>query len=174
MHRVLVIGQSGSGKSTLARVLARRLLAPYVELDALFHGPGWMPRPTFSSDVDELTRAERWVVDGNYQPVRELLWSRADTVVWLDLPRWLPTARVLGRSIARALDRRVLWNGNRESVVDWWRASHPIRWSWQTAPEARARYEAMTADPRYAGMQVVRLQHPRQVRRWLAGVTPHL
>ncbi len=165
-----MVGQSGSGKSTLARVLARRLRAPYVELDALFHGPGWAPRPSFVEDVAALTKATRWVVDGNYGACRELLWSRADTVVWVDLPRWLPTVRVLGRSVARALDRRVLWNGNRESVVDWWRASHPIRWSWQTAPEARARYEAMTADPLYADVRVIRLRSAAEVRQWLAAV----
>ncbi|WP_188193780.1 hypothetical protein [Nonomuraea sp. SYSU D8015] len=28
-----------------------------------------------------------WVVDGDYSLVSDLVWSRADTVVWIDLPR---------------------------------------------------------------------------------------
>jgi hypothetical protein len=82
---------------------------PLVELDALHHGAGWVTRPTFVDDVDAATRGSAWVVDGNYAAVRELLWSRADTVVWLDLPRWVagrsPFPRAMGES-HRAVERQ--------------------------------------------------------------------
>src|SRR5262245_50276342 len=98
MRKVVVVGNSGSGKSTLARALASRLGVAYIELDALHHGPGWTRRPTFVADVDAATLGSEWVVDGNYAAVRELLWSRADTIVWLDLSRWLTEWRVVRRS----------------------------------------------------------------------------
>jgi len=41
VKRVNVKGISGSGKSTFAVELARRLELPYIELDALRHGPNW-------------------------------------------------------------------------------------------------------------------------------------
>ena len=41
MKRVNVKGTSGSGKTTFAQELAKRLEVPYVELDALHHGPNW-------------------------------------------------------------------------------------------------------------------------------------
>ncbi len=41
MKRVNVKGTSGSGKTTFALELARRLELPFVELDALHHGPDW-------------------------------------------------------------------------------------------------------------------------------------
>lgn len=166
VQRVLVVGQSGSGKTTLARLLAARLGVAHVELDALFHGAGWQPRPSFETDVDAATTGPRWVVDGNYGAVRDLLWARADTVVWLDLPRWLTTSRALRRSVARAALRVPLWNDNRERWSTMLRATHPVRWSWQTHARHRAEYERRLADPRWSGLQVVRLRTRASVRAW--------
>lgn len=44
-------GAVASGKSTLARLLAADWELPYTELDALYHGPQWQPRPTFRDDI---------------------------------------------------------------------------------------------------------------------------
>ena len=167
MRRVLVVGQSGSGKSTLAEVLATRLAVPRVELDALFHGPGWVPSPTFVADVEAATSGEAWVVDGNYRVhVGDLLWSRADTVVWLDLPRTTTLRRAITRTARRALLRTELWNGNRERLRTVLRATHPIRWTWQTHARHRAEYEALLADPQWAHLRVVRLRTAAEARRW--------
>jgi adenylate kinase family enzyme len=167
VQRVLVIGQSGSGKSTLARRLAEHLGARHIELDALFHGPAWTPRPTFAADVDQATRADRWVVDGNYTAVRDLIWSRADTLVWLDLPRTTTLRRALVRTGRRLLTRVELWNGNRERLRTLLRATHPIRMTWQTHGERRALHEKRLADPAWAHLDVVRLRTPAEVTRWL-------
>lgn len=42
---MLVAGMTGAGKSTFARRLAAVVELPYIELDALYHGPQWVPRP---------------------------------------------------------------------------------------------------------------------------------
>jgi adenylate kinase family enzyme len=168
VRRVLVIGSCGSGKTTFARELSRRASLPFVELDALFHGPSWTKRPTFEADVDAATREERWVVDGNYHPVRDLLWSRADTIVWLDLPRWLAEARVVGRSFIRWVARVELWNGNRESGPQrWLDHDHPIRWGWKKHAEYRTVYAQRFTDPAFAHVQKERLRSPAEVRRFL-------
>lgn len=161
-----MIGQSSAGKSTAARLLAAHLQAPHVELDALFHGPGWTPCASFEADVDAATQGQSWVVDGNYPAVRELLWSRADTVVWLDLARSITTRRAVIRTGQRLLTRVELWNGNRERARTVLRASHPIRWTWQTHARHRAAYEERLADPRWAHLRVVRLRRPAEVLRW--------
>ena len=69
MPRIAVIGTSGSGKTTVARELARRHGVPYVELDALNHGPGWTETPDeeFQRRVAAVTDGSGWVVDGNYE-----------------------------------------------------------------------------------------------------------
>jgi adenylate kinase family enzyme len=166
VQRVLVIGQSGAGKTTLARELAALLRLRHLELDAFFHGPGWTPTPTFVGDVDAATSGSGWVADGNYSPVRDLLWSRADTVVWLDLPRLTTLRRVVLRTAGRLVRRPVLWNGNREPWRTLLRSSHPIRWTWQTHARHRADYEQRLRDPRWQHVSVVRLRTAREVRRW--------
>ena len=84
-RRVLVTGCSGSGKTTLAAAIAVRLGIRHQELDALFHGPGWVPRPTFVAEATALAATESWVVEWQYDQVRSLLLARADLLVWLDL-----------------------------------------------------------------------------------------
>jgi adenylate kinase family enzyme len=112
---------SGHGKTTLGRQLATVLEVPFVELDALVHGPNWTETP-----ADELHRllvptlaGTGWVIDGNYSSkLGGLVLEQADTVVWLDLPVrvWLP--RLIRRTVRRLAHREELWNGNRESLRD--------------------------------------------------------
>ena len=161
-RRILVGGSSGSGKSTLARELAARLGLPCTEIDALFHGPGWTRLPTFESDVDTATRGDDWIVDSwGYQGVRDLLWARADTLVWLDYRRSVVMQRVVRRSFARATYDRELWNGNMEGFGDWLDPEHPVRWVWSTFTSRREETLARTFDPRWRHLCVVRLRSPR-------------
>ena len=87
VRRVSVVGNSGSGKSTLASALAEHLEVPWIELDSIYHQPGWipLPAPDFRARVEAAAAGDAWVIDGNYTAVRDLVWARADTVVWLDL-----------------------------------------------------------------------------------------
>ncbi|MDP9101755.1 MAG: adenylate kinase [Actinomycetota bacterium] len=171
MQRILVAGISGAGKSTLARALAARLDLPYVEMDALFHGPGWTQLPGFVEDVTAFTAQDRWVTDSiGYPAVRDLVWSRADTLVWLDLPRPQVMVRVLRRSLWRGLLHREIWNGNRESVLAWRRPDHPVRWAWTQYRPRRELVLERLADPQRSGLRVVHLRSAAEARRWLGGV----
>lgn len=69
-RRICVAGTSGSGKSTLNRELSARLGAPYTELDALYHGPGWAPRQSFADEVREMIAGDAWVTEWQYSAVR--------------------------------------------------------------------------------------------------------
>jgi adenylate kinase family enzyme len=162
--RFSVIGTSGSGKTTLARALAARMKIPFIELDSIFHQPNWvvLPDAEFRARVGALVNSERWVIDGNYyHVVHDLVWDRATTIVWLDLPRWQIMTQVVWRSVSRAAMRKELWNGNRERWSALLTAEHPIRWAWRTYHERRQRYEQLL-DARW-----VRLRSRRDMRRWL-------
>src|SRR4051794_41505122 len=86
-RRVLIAGTSGAGKTTLAGRVAGVLGVPRTELDALHHGPGWIPRPEFRADVERFSSGPSWVTEFQHDAVRDLLLERADLLVWLDLPR---------------------------------------------------------------------------------------
>ena len=96
-------GTSGAGKTTLAARLGRVLDLPHIEIDALFHGPGWTPRAEFQADVQSFAAQERWVTEWQYTAVRDLLADRADLLVWLNLRR----TRVMRQVIVRTLRRRL-------------------------------------------------------------------
>ena len=158
-----MVGNSGSGKSRLAGTLAARLGVPHVELDALFHLPEWgeLPADEFRRQVADLTAADGWVVDGNYLTARDVVWGRADTVVWVDPPRALVMFRVVSRSVARVVFRRDLWNGNRErwsSLLSTDPAKSIVAWSWTQHRAYRDRYSAAMSDPAWAHLTFVRLR----------------
>lgn len=139
--RIALMGCSGSGKSTFAKELEDELGYPRLELDSYFHLPGWEQKPDvqFKSEVqDFLGKSERdaggWIVDGNYlSKLEDLVISRADVVIWFNLPKSIVMSRVIRRSIRRAATREELWNGNRESfrnLFTWNPETNIIRWSW--------------------------------------------
>lgn len=82
--RYVIVGTSGVGKSTFAAALARATGSTHIELDALYWGPEWMavPHEQFEARVRSATEGERWVADGNYTAVRDVLWARAAHIVW--------------------------------------------------------------------------------------------
>jgi hypothetical protein len=78
--------------------------------------------------------------------------------------------RVIRRSVARAVMRTELWNGNRERARSFMRASHPIRWSWTHHERKRMEYEARFEQPEYDELDVYRFPTPREASAWLEGV----
>jgi len=102
-----------------------------------------------------------WVVAGNYDPVRDLVWRRATHLVWLDYDRPVIMRRVILRSLKRAVLRTPLWGGNHERWTHMLRPSHPIRWAWSTWARRRRQFEVLLAGDTYPGLQVLRLRHPR-------------
>jgi adenylate kinase family enzyme len=168
MRRVSLVGAPGAGKTTVARRLAASLGVSFVELDAIFHQPGWaeLSRDEFRNRVTEVVSGEGWVVDGNYSAVRDIVWRRADTVVWLDLPRHIVVRRVALRTLRRALTREQLWNGNREPISNFYRwdpEKNIVRWAWVKYPEYGQLYGAAIEEPLYAHIRFVRLATPREV-----------
>ncbi|MEE6274187.1 AAA family ATPase [Georgenia sp. MJ206] len=168
--RILVAGASGAGKTTLAARLGEALGIRHVEIDALFHGPGWVPRPSFVGDVEAFTAEDAWVTEWQYGLVRGLLGERADVLAWLDLPRRTVLRQVTARTVVRRLRREVLWNGNvepplRTILTD---RDHVIRWSWRTHRSVGERVARLLEQR--PDLPVYRLRSHREADLWLRRV----
>lgn len=167
-ERVVVIGTSCSGKTTLARALANRWNVPHIELDALHWQPNWTPRPLteFRALTETAIAAERWVLDGNYSKVRDLVWGRATTVIWLNYPFHVVFGRALSRTIKRVLFREELYSGNRETFRLAFLSRESILWWVITTYHRRRReYPTLFKQPAYAHLKVIELQTPAEVKR---------
>ncbi len=168
-RRVLVAGTSGAGKTTLAARLEQVLGIPHVEIDALYHGPGWTPRPSFTGEVETFSARPTWVTEWQYSSARALLAERADLLVWLDLPRARVLRQVVARTVRRRLRRQKLWNGNVEPPL--WTVftnpEHIVRWAWTTHAGSAQRIAALTAQR--PDLTIVRLRSWHEVQRWLDG-----
>ena len=162
VERIAVHGASGSGKTTLALALSDRLGIPHTELDAHFHQPGWTPldADAFRARVGDVVAGSRWVVDGNYHQVRDLVWARAQLIVVLDPPRRTVIGQLTRRTVGRAVTRRELWNGNRESLrnmVSTDPERNIILWSWRTGHHYHEEIPMMArAEAPHAAVEVVR------------------
>ncbi len=173
--RLVVTGPAGSGKSTLAEAVAARIGVPFVELDAVFWGPAWTPTPrdAFRDKVARLAAEEAWTIGANYSAVRDVLWARAEALVWLDLPLSLILGRLLRRTLRRIVRREELWSGNRET----WRDAFFSRGSlfpYAIRQHNRFRRElpAALAAPENQHLSVARLTTPLAVADWLAALPP--
>jgi len=172
VRRVVVIGTSGSGKTTLAMRLASVLGVPHFEMDSLYHRPNWthVDDEELARQVASAAARPGWVMDGNYSRVRGIAWAPADTIVWLDYPKWLVMVRVVRRSVHRAATKRELWHGNTErfrNLIKLDRDENIVLWAWTTHGQTRARYEEAFAADEWSSKSLIRLRSPREARRFL-------
>lgn len=154
----------------MAAQLAQCLQAPHVELDALHWLPDWQecPPDVFRERAAAALAGESWVVDGNYGKVRDIVWKRADTLVWLDYPLLLVLWRLLRRTIRRIRSQELLWGTNRESWRDQFISRHSLfLWVLKAQPRHRRDYPVLLARPEYRHLRCIRLTSPRAAQHWL-------
>ena len=171
--RFVVVGTTGAGKSTFARKLASIIGGDHVELDALHWDADWTPRTRseFEARVAAHTTGERWVADGNYSVVRNLVWTRATDIVWLDFSRTVVFSRVIRRTLRRATLREELWAGNRESLAKAFLSKDSILlWSFTTFGKNRSKYAAARASGEHPHLRWHELHSPREARKFLRAV----
>jgi adenylate kinase family enzyme len=162
----VITSASGNGGTTFARAVATRLGVPFVELDALHHGPGWTEASAeeLRAKVEPIVATDAWVIDGSYRgKLGELVLERAEIVVWLDLPMrvWLP--RLVRRTLVRIVHQEELWGGNRESLRGAFLGRDAlIPWTLRHYRRRRRLYPQ-----RLAAFNVVRLRTTEDVERFM-------
>jgi adenylate kinase family enzyme len=170
--RIVVVGTTSSGKSTLAKHLADTFGLDFIELDALHWEPNWqhVSDDVFRERVEKATQAESWAAAGNYRVTRDLLWGRAEAIVWLDYPLLFIFNRLWHRTWRRWWTQEELWNGNRERL--WWHFKiwsdeSLFHWLFKTYWRRQREYTALLAQPEYGHLKVFRFKSQKEVDEWL-------
>ncbi len=168
-RRVHVVGTSGSGKTTVARAIADKLGIRHIELDAINWQPGWteLPKDQFYERVREETKHGDWTIDGNYSAVRDIIWDRVDTIVWLDMPFIPVFLRIVWRTIRRILTQEELWNTNTEKLDALVGKYGMPLWVIQTHEKRRKEYPPLLADPKLSHVDIKVFKSLREVNAWI-------
>jgi hypothetical protein len=170
-RRILVIGRTGSGKTTLARDIAAALRVPHVELDSLYFRPDFstVPESVLRERVTAAVEPDRWVTDGNKRAVRDLVWPRADTIVWLDYSAAVSLWRLGRRAVRRTASLRTeaaAAGTTRALPGQLLAAAKGVLTALRSHIGQRREFPRLFAAPENQHLAVVRLRSPRATRRW--------
>lgn len=172
MQRIAVVGAVGSGKTTLGRQVAAALALPFTDLDALEILPGWRHREPadFLARAAVATAGDRWVVAGDFAgSAGAVVWPRADTVVWLDLPRAVTAWRALRRTAEQIRTGVEVYPGCVQTIRTV-RESGLLRMVVRHPGKKRRTHPALLRERAAPGATVLRLRSRRRVAAWLAEV----
>jgi len=169
--RVVVVGVTSSGKSTLAEKLAKRFDLNYIELDALNWELNWQSAPleVFRARVEKATQAEKWIVAGNYRVVRDLIWPRAEAIIWLDYPLLTVLWQLTRRSFTRWWTQELLWGTNREPLwthFKLWSKESLYNWLFKTYWRRKREFSILFSQPEYRHLKLIRFAHPKETEEW--------
>lgn len=170
--RTIIVGTTSSGKSTLARVLADKFGYDFIELDALHWEPDWAEAPleVFRERVETATQAPAWVVAGNYHVVRDIVWAKADAIIWLDYPLLIVFWQLTRRTFTRWWTQELLWGTNRENLwghFKFWSEESLFHWLFKTYWRRKREYPKLFSLPEYRHLKVIHFKHPVETSEWL-------
>jgi hypothetical protein len=164
MKRILVIGTSGSGKSTLAKRLSNCLQVPFFASDPFYWEPGWKiaPAEKVRQQVMRVIKHNAWVLDGNFDNEREIVWKQADCIIWLDYSLATIGRQILFRNFLWLIKNQGIWSENRMTLR---RAISGIRHAVKSYPLKRRNYPQWLAE--LSGIEIHRFRTSRETDIWL-------
>ncbi|HLP90322.1 MAG TPA: adenylate kinase [Nostocaceae cyanobacterium] len=172
MQRISIVGTTSSGKSTLAKQISQRLGIPHIELDYLYWQPNWIETPAeiFNQQLTEKIAGYSWIVDGNYSHVRDLIWSKADTIIWLNYSLRVVLQRVIWRTFKRVITKQEVCNGNYETWSIALSKYSMIVYVLQTHYQRYQEYTNLFKKPEYSHLKIIELRTPAATKEWLSNL----
>ena len=174
-RHIVIIGTTSSGKSTLANQIAEKIHAEFIDLDSLHWESNWVEAPDkiFRERVSAATSSQAWVVAGNYHVVRDIIWPRADAVIWLDYPFNIVFWRLFTRTIRRVVTKEKLFAGNVENGwthLKLWSQDSLFHWLFKTYWRRKHEYPILFALPENTHLKIIHFKHPKEAESWLTNV----
>jgi len=170
MQRICIVGASGASNTTLANKLATKLECPCIDLDELYWGANWQPRPreVIRAELALLLQSTHWVTSGNYKFLRDPLWTAADTLIWLDYALPVVMKRLVIRTLHRVITGEPSVAGNRETIQNSFFSRDSVIWH-VVRSSRRLRQEIPTqlALAEYQHLTVLRFASPTVTEAWL-------
>lgn len=165
--RIVVLGCSGSGKTTLAAQLADQFGLPFVPTDDIYWAADWTPVPEAEvrAWLDKTTSSPHWVLDGNFDAQRDILWSRALVAVWLDLPWTTTVLSVARRNFQWWMSGEAIWGGVRMTLS---KAVSGIRHAAKSHSLKRRTYPHLLGA--FPDLTVIHIRSRRELARWTNGL----
>jgi len=171
-YKIVIIGTSGSGKTTLAKKLSLVLNSNHIELDSYYHGPNWeqVTADVFEQKVSKVINdSDSWIIEGNYQVVRELIWPKANLIIWLDYPFYIVFIRLFKRTIKRFVTKEVLWNDNTEDFFkQLFTKKSVLFWAIKTHWKNRKEFQTVLVDSNQYNNKSIRIKRPVEVKELLS------
>jgi adenylate kinase family enzyme len=161
----MIIGGPGSGKSTLAKKLGQLTGLPVFHLDAVYWRPGWTapPEEEWLAAVQEIAARDAWIMEGGCSSTFPIRMRRAETAIWLDLPRRICFPRVLKRLLLHFCRVRPDVAPGCPERLDF----AFLKWAWMFRPAHAAKYRLALA--RYAShANIMVFDSPRQIAAFLS------
>lgn len=164
MKRIMIIGSAGAGKSTLSQKLGEYYKLPIIHLDKHYWLANWTPRTNEEWDVmvKQFADQEQWIIDGNYSRTMDARLSRADQVIYLDMPTWLCLYRIFKRRIMYHKKSRPDMNERCEEKLDY----EFVKWVWNYRKRSRAQTLSKLKEAA-SRTEVIILKSRRDVRQYI-------
>lgn len=166
--KIIIVGTSGSGKTTFGNDLSKVTKIDCTDLDDLYWLPNWQERDEidFMDQVTKITSSEQWIICGNYSKILQKEWSKADTLIWLDMPLRICLWRAFKRGFSRALSQIPCCNGNYESLSRLFGRKSILIWIWNTYSRRKKDYNKSFSYPNDY-QNFIRLRNNEGIRLFL-------
>jgi adenylate kinase family enzyme len=167
--RTIIFGSTGVGKTTMVKQIAEEFDLPVIDVDSLRReaGRSKSPEETFVRLITESIKGDTWIIDGSYTSVQDIVWPRAEAIVWLDFSFWVFLSRLIKRSLYRIFIRKKTEKpikGRNQPARE--RAQTYLRAIF-TGKRRRQRYFATIYNSKNAHLHIIRLSSPEEVQLWL-------
>lgn len=167
--RFLVVGCPAVGKTTLCRQICSKYPKLHrIELDKLYWGKNWS-HPNiehFKMLIKQRMNRSKmvYIADGNYSSAKEILWSNAQVVIWLEYEFWEVMYRGIKRTSKRVYTQEKVCGNNRESL--WLALTNGIPyWIWRCHGEFKYRIPKLSH--KYSHVQIIKIPSPRHCKYWV-------